>query len=424
MLLAYKHGPKIHTRSITSGKVQHVLGNNVDRLAALDFSPDGRLLASASEDRTVRLWDCAQGESQNTLTAHPACKEITRSVTVSHDGQVVATASELPISKDGVITRVWDIKTGSFQIISREMLHGSPFTFSPDGRLLALSTFSKGIRLWNVNKRTHGIRLSLKSEGSRSIVFSPDSSTLAVCIDEAHILIWDLKANKRRKIITSTNYVRRPVVKRVPLFFSPCGKHIACGIGQEIRLYDVASGTEDIVLKGHSDEVSALAFSPDGNILASAGWDGVFNLWDMSTQKPRRLTGPSNQPDTLCFSPNGTFVACASLVRYSFWDVASGALLGNGDFDMWSKHFAFSSCGAHFLTDRGAIGLSRSAKLPISIFASQGWFWKGGVPFLYIHPDWRNSLQFVCGDIAVFLSMSGEPLVLRLGGHMGWEALK
>lgn len=134
-------------------------------------------------------------------------------------------------------------------------------------------------------------------------------------------------------------------------------------------------------------------------------------------------TGPCELPFEICFSPDGNMIACASSHTISVWDVTSGTQLAKGSFDVSVSHFSFSLCERYLLTDRGTIEIgTESMSAPIS--ASKAWFWKGGTPFLYIHPDWRNSLHFVYGDKAVFMTDSGEPLILQFGGQRDWDVLK
>ena len=145
------------------------------------FSPDGRLLASAGYDRTVRLWDPATGSRLRTLTGHTSDVS---GVAFSPDGRLLATAT-------GSAVRLWDPATGE----PRRTLTGhtggvSGMAFSPDGRLLATASGDKTVRLWDPATGKPRRTLTGHTEGVNGVAFSPDGRLLATASGPA-VWLWD-----------------------------------------------------------------------------------------------------------------------------------------------------------------------------------------------------------------------------------------
>ena len=211
---------------------------------AVTFSPSGQLLALASVDKTVRLWDPTTGEQQ--LKGHDGS---VLAVAFSPDGQLLASASS-----DRTI-RLWDPATG--EQVQKLMGHNNSIravTFSPHGQLLASASKDETVRLWNP---VTGEQVQ-KLEGH-------DGSVLAVA-------------------------------------FSPDGQLLASA-SRTIRLWDPATGKQVQRLEDHDDLVHAVAFSPDGQLLASASDDKTVKLWALAldTEKyiPHTDSGYGSQSHSL-----------------------------------------------------------------------------------------------------------------------------
>jgi hypothetical protein len=220
------------------------------------FSPDGSRLASASEDKTVRIWDVASGQSVHTLIGH---KNDVKGVAFSPDGSQIASASV-----DGTI-RVWDAATGQ--------------------QSSALKGHNGGV--WGV-------------------AYSPDGSRLGSTSDDQTLWIWDTATGQRIHTFNCSTKV---------LAFSPDGSRLACaGADGMVKIWDVKNGQELLSLRGHTDFLAGVVFSRDGTRLVSASWDHTVRIWDATTgQEVLALKCPTGRPDSVAFSPDGTRLAVAGL---------------------------------------------------------------------------------------------------------------
>lgn len=184
--------------------------------------------------------------------------------------------------------------------------------FSPDGRLAASASEEAIIILWDT--KTWERKFTLKEHASAvySIAFSPDGKTLASGSHDTTIKLWDTQTG--RLIKTLPQEYTKPVLR---LAFSPDGASLASFSGarkegdKEIRLWDVRNGWS-ITLKGHDDAVTAIAFSPDGSILASTGYDNTLRLWNPKNGEQSVVLKVGQPLKTIAFSADGRYLACGS----------------------------------------------------------------------------------------------------------------
>jgi WD40 repeat protein len=266
------------------------------------FSPDGRQLASASADRTVRLWDLASGQPTATLHGHT---DWVTGVAFSPDGRQLASASA-----DRTV-RLWDLASG--QPTATLQGHADSVTgvtFSPDGRQLASASADRTVRLWDPASGQPTATLQGHIGGSvTGVAFSPDGRQLASASADHAVRLWDPASGQP----TATLHGHTGWVTGVA--FSPDGRQLASASADHtVRLWDPASGQPTATLHGHTDWVKGVAFSPDGRQLASAGNDGTVRLWDPASGQPTAtLQGHIGGWVTgVAFSPDGRQLASAS----------------------------------------------------------------------------------------------------------------
>ncbi len=277
------------------------------------YSPDGKVIASASDRGTIRLWDAETGRELKVIQAH--AKGIT-GLAFSPDGKALASASfdrtaRLTDVAGGKAIRTFAGHTGGL----------SGVAFSADGKRLLTTSADRTARVWEVGTGTELLRLQGHEMSVDGGEFSHDGKLIATASQDKTVRLWDAATGKElRKLEGHVSQAKH-------VAFSPDDRRLVSGGWDKGRLWDVATGKALGVLEQQSG-VGRVAFSPDGKRVAlCSGWENVVAVWDVAGDAPKRLwVGGVNHPYALAFSPDGKRVAAAGWdSRVRVWDTATGA---------------------------------------------------------------------------------------------------
>ncbi|RVW06310.1 NACHT and WD repeat domain-containing protein [Rhodococcus spongiicola] len=323
--------------------ISRALAGHTGPIYGVAISPDGHLLATASDDRTVRLWDFA--DPSDPVQVGPelgGSDQYMASVSFSPDGRLLAAGSG-----DGKVW-IWDITSPSEPRALVDGVRAAPgavhnVRFSPEGRLLAVPHDDGSVTLFDTSAPAIGElptwTLRGHSGAVRTVSFRGET-ILATSSDDRTIRLWDITDPARPVQIGRELSGFDDVVHSVA--FSPDGRSLAASSDDGlIRIFDTTDLAKVRLIgapvSAHTGGIWTIAFAPDGTTLASASWDGTAKLWsvDRATRALREmkpgLTGNGGGVPALAFSPDGSTIVTGgqdSLVR--IWTLAPGTVPVSG----------------------------------------------------------------------------------------------
>ncbi|MCP5228792.1 hypothetical protein [Accumulibacter sp.] len=306
-----------------SGKPLRILEGHSDRISevtGLAFSPDGKLLASASHDGTARLWDLASAREIARFEAHRAA---VKSVAFSDDSRLLATGG------DDKRVILWDIeRRTALRVFSGHgnMIYGLAFAKRSDeanaAPLLIAGGFDRSLRVWDTDS---GVTVRLL-QGHTAAVNGIEirDGRLYSASSDGTVRRWDLSLPGQRLLAVGGEPASAAI--------SPDGRLVAVGFAAgDLHLYSLPDlSLLHMEAKAHGEDLQRLAFSSDGSLLASGGFDGIARLWRIvpggGLQLSQTLRGHTDAIHAVAFSPDGRLLATAGYDgRIGLFDTASGA---------------------------------------------------------------------------------------------------
>ncbi len=283
-----------------------------DTVFAAGFSPDGNLLATASDDQTVKLWDLTTGAERDTLRGHESG---VWAVAFSADGKRLASGG-----LDQTI-KLWDLERQR----AKEVLTGvvRPLAWSPDSTLLAAGCDDETVKIWDA--ATLEPRHILPGV-SYVLEFSHDGKTVSTRRDNGTVAFWEVATGK----------VQREVQTPVPLedwdcvVVSPDRQTIGVGhTSGAVGLWEISSGKNELLTGRHTRPVGAVTFYPDSGMLISGGLEGMVKVWDVARRQcTASFTAHTLRVVSLAISPDGKTLASGSTDHtIKLWDLKSKRLL-------------------------------------------------------------------------------------------------
>ena len=302
-------------------------GHN-DWVNSVSFSPTGDRIATASYDKTAKLWDL-QGNCKVTFTGH---HQWVNSVSFSPTGDRIATASSDKTAK------LWDLQGNSLVTFTGHNNSVTSVSFSPTGDRIATASIDKTAKLWDLQGNCL-VTFTGHKDSVTSVSFSPTGDMIATASSDTSATLWELQGH-----CLVTFYADNDSVNSVS--FSPTGYRIATASSDKTATLWGLQGNCKVTFTGHNDWVTSVCFSPTGDRIATASIDKTAKLWDLQGNGLVTFTGHNNSVTSVSFSPTREAIATASSDKTAkLWDLQGNSLKTFTGHNEWVTSVSFSLTG-------------------------------------------------------------------------------
>ncbi|RGP71996.1 g- beta wd-40 repeats containing [Fusarium longipes] len=319
LAIAHSHG-NIRILTVKTGQVELICTSQGGGIEAIGFLPGSHLVVSLSNDGRIWCWERLGGTYQEKYCSFDALGKALNLVGNIHGATFSPCVKFLAFRQSWVKIKVYDVKTGEKLL----MLHCDPyptcFAFSADSRFLAVA-YDHKLAIWDLAEGSEKLLIT-SPEKSRVVAFSPNGRFLASGT-YSKTRLWDLETGACNAIFTNC-FGMIQMIDTLALAFSPDSQLLA----NPQQLWDVTLELQEDRSDRHRARIATLAWSPCGQLLASASDDKTIQIWDAVTGIRRRvLEGHTSSVDDLLFSPDGDCLASASSDgTLRIWNMSSGAL--------------------------------------------------------------------------------------------------
>jgi WD40 repeat protein/transcriptional regulator with XRE-family HTH domain len=309
--------------SLTSGQTVRTFSTNTGEVGEVAFSPDGKYIISAggapaeNADNTARLWDVASGQLLRVFSGHTA---IVNSVAFSPDGKYIVTAGGADQT-----ARLWDLATGkTLHILTGHTMSVVDVAFSPDGKYVVTASLDDTARLWDVATGKEARVFSGHTDNVNAVAFSPDGKYVATAGEDSTAKLWEVATGQSVREFSG----HRGIVGRIKI--SPDGRFLlTANADKTVQLWNVATGESVRVFSGHGGDIQGIAFSPDGKMIATASNDRIARVWNLQASPVgMQFAGHNGQIWQASFSPDSKKIVTANEdLTARVWDTVTGQAL-------------------------------------------------------------------------------------------------
>jgi WD40 repeat protein len=318
LLAAYRDGT-IKLWDIATGTLRQTIPAHQDIVLNLALHPDGRILASSSLDRAVKLWDWHTGECLQTTIPTVTTNDCVWCLEWSPDGNLLAGSSQ------DCSVKLWDLSLQCVKVLQGHKNWVWVVSWSPNGETLASASHDRTVKFWQPSTGECLKTLRGYCDSTWCLRWSQDGIRLLSSSTNHNITLWNSQTGECLKVFSGH---RRAVWT---IAWSPDESLVASASEDAtVRIWDARTGDCVRVLRGHDDMVWSVVWSPDGQQLISGGDDRTVRLWDANSgQCLLTLLGHLEDVSSFVWFPHSRLVASGSIdATIRFWDLNTGACAG------------------------------------------------------------------------------------------------